>query len=300
MWELFEFIIYIFLISSGVFLIEVFSRWKKLKRKSLFVCFSIIFLILWIVVFYGSFVEPKRLVVNEQFVELPESSGHLLRAVVISDIHVGPYKDSSWVEKVVTNVNELEPDVVFIIGDFIFSKSEQSKMLGPLKNLSAKYGVFAVTGNHDYIGLESEKIVAALNKLGVRVLENESLRLFKDRSLVLSGVSDIWFEGNPYEALKGVLEKDQVVLLSHNPDIVYSSVINKADLVISAHTHGGQVRLPWIGPISPLPTQLGRKYDKGLFSFKDIPLFITSGVSETGSRARLFNPPEIVLLNINY
>ncbi len=300
MWILYDFIILIFLIGTGVFLLEVVSKRKTLKNKTIVVLFAGAFLCCWMLVFYGSFIEPKKLVVNEQDVSISENPIHNIRAAVISDIHVGPYKKARWVDKVVAKTNSLEPDVIFILGDFIFSSSNDVEMLGPLKNLSAKYGVFAVTGNHDYIGKESEKVINALKKLNISVLENTNLRLIENDNLVLAGVSDIWFAGNIYSTLTGVSSEDNVILLTHNPDVVLSSISERADLVLAAHTHGGQIRLPYIGPVAPLPTKLGRKYDKGLFLYNDLKLFITSGVSETGTRARLFNPPEIALLNINY
>ena len=70
------------------------------------------------------------------------------------------------------------------------------------------------------------------------------------------------------------------------------------DLVLSGHTHGGEIRLPFIGPVGPMPTVLPREYDKGYKEYKGIPVFITSGVGSTGTRVRLFNPPEIVVLTI--
>ena len=87
--------------------------------------------------------------------------------------------------------------------------------------------------------------------------------------------------------------------MSHNPDAVLSEItVEKADLVLSGHTHGGQIRLPWLGSISGMPNILGREYDLGLFDYQGTNLLISAGLGETGPRARLFNPPEIILLNL--
>ena len=91
-----------------------------------------------------------------------------------------------------------------------------------------------------------------------------------------------------------------IILIAHNPDAILYSNADRADLVIAGHTHGGQIRLPWIGSIARIPTILGNDYDKGLFEYGDQQLFITSGVSETGPRARLFNPPVISVLTISF
>ena len=86
----------------------------------------------------------------------------------------------------------------------------------------------------------------------------------------------------------------------HNPDPADRAEYNGVDLMISGHTHGGQVRLPFIGPSVPLPTTLGQQYDQGFFPYGKMSLFITSGVGESTVRARLFNPPEIVQLEVVY
>ena len=114
----------------------------------------------------------------------------------------------------------------------------------------------------------------------------------------MAGIDDIWFGGSSKAALDGLTDEDMVILLAHNPDAVLFSETKVADLILSGHTHGGQIRLPLVGSLAHIPTVLGNTYDKGLFSLKDQWLFITSGVGEIGPRARLFNPPEIVLLNI--
>jgi predicted MPP superfamily phosphohydrolase len=88
------------------------------------------------------------------------------------------------------------------------------------------------------------------------------------------------------------------IVLSHTPDIILKNIAS-ADLILSGHTHGGQIRLPGIGAIPEIPTFLGRQYDEGLFNLGDQQLFITRGVGESGTRARLFCPPEISILTID-
>lgn len=273
-------------------------------------------------IFYGSFVEPKSLVVHTQKIDLAKTvpgatatPKEILRAALISDIHVGPYKKDGWVARVVEKINSLKPDVVFIAGDFIYDDAEQAKYLAPLKNLKIPLGVYAVFGNHDYdegrdfgttqAKMRSGTVKTALEAVGVKVLINSGVKLRKGKKdFYLLGLDDLWtFNVGVKEALKTIgyalAMPHPNIVLAHNPDVMMLSELKEADLVLAGHTHGGQIRLPWIGSVPRIPTALGNKYDRGLFNFKDIRLFITNGVSEWGPRARLMTPPEVAMLEIN-
>lgn len=295
----FDFLIYFYLGAIGVYLIHTCPHGKRLPRR----CFSVLLFfalaLSWAVIFYGSFIEPRMLIVNHQEKSLTTQPTETLRAVFFSDLHVGPFKKQDWTRRVVKRVMELQPDVIFISGDFVVTSAQDAKDLAALKGLSAQYGVYAVTGNHDYDANAIEEVIQTLETAGIRVLENEGIDLdVGGKALRIAGVSDIWFEGDLEKTMKNVEDEQRVILLSHNPDIMLKKESRKADLVLSGHTHGGQIRLPWIGPVPALPTRLGRFYDEGWFDFEGAQLFITSGVGESGTRARLFNPPEIVQMNI--
>lgn len=299
MWWMFDVVTFFYLIVVGAFFIETATQWKTIRQKKITLAIMSILGLGWISIFYGSFIEPRALVVREQTIGLSEEPTEILRAVVMSDIHLGPYLGTYWVTRVVETIMAQKPDIIFLPGDFIFHIPEEADMLGPLKELFAPYGVYAVTGNHDYEGDGVRYVIETLERLGVKVLENEQERIqVGEKELVLAGVSDLWYEGSTYEALKEVEMADPVILLSHNPDAVLFEKTSLADLVISGHTHGGQIRLPWLGPLSQIPTQLGQSFDKGIFRYADQWLFISAGVGETGPRARLFNPPEINVLTI--
>ncbi len=296
----FDLVILLFLSVTGVFILHVSTHAEHRKKHPVFLVATIL-LIAWIVVFYGSFIEPKRLVVSEQVVSVSEQDEISLRAVVVADLHVGPYKRTRWAQHVVDRVMSLDPEIIFIPGDFIFSGSDEIQYLDPLKDLSAPHGVFAVTGNHDYTKNADRKVIAKLEELGITVLQNESKKInVAGTEIYIAGINDLWNGANVYNALRDFSDTDNIILLSHNPDVVMFTASKRADLVISGHTHGGQIRLPFIGPVPNLPTELGRAYDQGLFNYEEIQLFITSGVAETGARARLFNPPEINMLTISF
>ncbi len=271
------------------------------KRRRLAGIVVFLFSAAWLTIFFGSFVEPRTLVVRAYEADIGSADGQSVRAAVVSDLHLGPYKGESWTRSVVDRINAEQPDVIFLLGDFVSDRVEAAEGLAPLVDLAAPYGVYAVTGNHEYQSGGAQTIVEKLRALRMTVLQNTSTRLhISGKEVTLVGVDDIWFEGNPYAAMKGLTAEDTVVLLSHNPDIVYSPDAHLADLILAGHTHGGQIRLPILGPIAEIPTALGQVYDKGMFTFEGIPLFITSGLGETGPRARLFNPPEISMVTIKF
>ncbi len=261
--------------------------------------FLLILALSWAIVFYGSFVEPKILTVHTQDISLSTSPTQSLRVVLIGDIHAGPYRGEAWVRTVVEKTMAEQPDLILLVGDFIYDDPSQTVILGPLGDLSAPLGVYAVLGNHDYEGWQPEIITQTLEALHIEVLENESVSI-GITGITLVGISDLWFAADLSKALEGIEEEDNVILLSHNPDVVLDEESRLADLVLSGHTHGGQIRLPWIGSIPPIPDELGRAYDRGFYLYEGLPLFVTAGVGETGPRARLWNPPEISLLTISY
>ncbi|MBI4598863.1 metallophosphoesterase [Candidatus Uhrbacteria bacterium] len=300
-WWHFDAVILFFLVATGMLLVELGKRWMHRRRRPLAVDFAVC-LGAWGVVFYGSFVEPQILLIHEERVTLSDGADRSLRVALVSDIHLGPYRDETWARRIVGAIQATRPDVVLWAGDFIAGKPEEADGLFLLRDLSAPYGVFAVTGNHDYRETEADEVVVKrLEEAGVRVLRNETIHItVGNKDVILAGVDDVWFEGNPNQTLRNLKQEDMVVLLAHNPDVVLSPASRVADLILAGHTHGGQIRLPFLGPVPQIPTALGNEYDRGLFRFDETLLFITSGVGETGPRARLFVPPEIAVLEIAF
>jgi predicted MPP superfamily phosphohydrolase len=288
-----------YLVSVGSFLVHfAITHRAGLHTKKMLALFCLL-LFSWLAVFYGSFIEPRMLIVRESSISLSSSPSQSLRVALIGDIHVGAYRDASWVRQVVDKTKALQSDLILLAGDFVYDDPSQISGLRPLDDLSAPLGVYAVLGNHDYEGWRPEVIAQALSALGIQVLENTSVHLGSS-GITLAGISDLWFASDFPQAMEGITQEETVVLLSHNPDAVLREESRLADLVLSGHTHGGQIRLPFFGSIPPIPDELGRAYDRGFYFYDELPLYVTAGVGETGPRARLFNPPEISLLTISY
>ncbi|MBT6254083.1 metallophosphoesterase [Candidatus Uhrbacteria bacterium] len=301
-WWMFELVIFAFLVGAGALIAELVLSMKLHKKRGLKVVALIVTVIVWSVIFYGSFIEPKMLLVDETQIELDvEGSDGELTVVVVADIHLGPYKKARWAEKVTAQLNEIDADFIVMPGDFIFSKTKDIEMLE--SHGSIELPVYSVLGNHDHEFGDLEYITEKLQGMGMEVLRNRSIDVETvDGSVDVAGIDDIWYTPSLAGAFEGVDSSTPTILVSHNPDVILEDGVRSADLVISGHTHCGQVRLPWIGAVPPLPTKLGHDYDCGVFDFGDAgqKLFITAGVGETGPRARLFNPPTIDILHISY
>jgi predicted MPP superfamily phosphohydrolase len=200
------------------------------------------------VVGYGVLIAPRRFEVSEHQVPLRFLPSALagLRVVHLTDLHVGPLFGRRAVKRVVALANACRPDVVVLTGDFASFRSLRflAGATAELGELHARLGVFACVGNHDHWeGVEA--VCAALRDAGVTVLVNESARLAD--GLWLAGVDDrMSGAADPQKAVQGVPVGAAVVLLSHNPTIL-PEVAGYPWLVLSGHTHGGQIALPILG-----------------------------------------------------
>ena len=284
---------------------------KQIKTKIVRLCFFVFLLLIFIVVQWGSFIEPQLIQTKKTAVDLKLTPRHeTIKIALVSDFHVGRYKKNLFVEKAVNKIIDQKPDLVLIAGDFIMGKETNAQYLYPLKNLAEKYPVFAVTGNHEFnIGKPNDPhyndrsglLRKLFNDWNIFILDNATKKITTEQgSLNITGLPDIWTGQVDFNAAELNLDpRLPKILLVHNPDIILDEHAENYDLVLAAHTHAGQIRLPFIGSLPPLPTKLGRAFDQGLFQLKNNFLYITGGLGETGPRARLLNPPEITIINLD-
>jgi predicted MPP superfamily phosphohydrolase len=279
-----------------------FWRYRRFKRLRPWMRLAVTALLTagWAVLLWGSFVEPRLLAVRHVAVDLRHdrsaAPARTLRLAVLSDTHLGFYKGEAWLASVIERIKKESPDAVLLAGDVV-SSPEGIEQLGPWRGIEPPLGKFAALGNWDY-HVGAVEIRRALGSQGVQTLINRSVEV---GGLRLVGIDSVIY-GRPQwdKALADVEDGEPVVVLAHDPDAALWAAHFGADLTIAGHTHGGQLRLPWRGPVGDVPTRLGRAYDEGLFDFYGSKLLITSGVGESGVRARLFNPPEIILLEVAY
>jgi hypothetical protein len=196
--------------------------------------------------------------------------------------------------------NALEPDVVLLLGDYVHRGARYiAPGIAPFAKLRARDGVYAVLGNHDHWDGQADTL-RALRAAGVESLVNRSVVLRRRGDpLVVAGVGD-WMEDEQRldVALAGRAPGQPRIVMSHNPDYAESlPPSERVDLLVSGHTHGGQVSLPGYGaPL--LPSRYGRKYQQGLVEGPRSKVYVTRGVSTIAPPVRLFCRPEVTAITL--
>lgn len=222
-----------------------------------------------------------------------------LRVAFLADLHHGPGVSLPFVASVVRTTLALQPDLILLGGDYV---GKESKYVGPcfevLAGLSAPLGVFGVLGNHDYWhGLAETK--AGMKAARVEELTNAGVWVERGSSrLRLAGVDDLWC-GSPHlaSALGDAKPDDACVVLSHNPDFAENVRDARVGLVLSGHTHGGQVVVPGYG--SPVvPSRYGQKYLRGLVQAPYTRVYVSRGLGTSGPALRVNSPPELTLMTL--
>jgi uncharacterized protein len=216
----------------------------------------------------------------------------------ISDLHVSPWQGPSIVRKVVKIVNKLNPDYVVITGDFITHYRELIPGCArALQDLKPKFLTLAVLGNHDY-WTDPQYVAGTIEEAGIKMLANANVSSCSGQPVTIVGVDDP-FTGHDdlAAAIKGAPEQDYKILLSHSPDIIKKAAIAGIDLMLSGHTHGGQVCLPIIGAIY-VPSDFGVKYARGWFPEGKMRMYVNRGVGEIYPNVRFFCRREIAIFEI--
>jgi predicted MPP superfamily phosphohydrolase len=250
---------------------------------------------------YGAAVGKGHYQLVEHTITLPRLSPRLhgLRLVQLTDIHVGNFMKQDKLERYVHVVNDLQPDIVALTGDFIGSSPHFiPACAAALGKIEAREGLFACLGNHDY-WVGAHNVADALERAGVRVLRNEAQPLtLKGGSLNIAGVDDPW-RGKPDfdRALSMVEANVPTILLCHQPDLFPAGVHRAVDLMLSGHYHGGQTTLQFMG-MRLSPAHLISEFVEGHYRQGPSQLYVSRGIGITGPPVRLNAPPEITLLHL--
>jgi len=220
-----------------------------------------------------------------------------LRVLLVSDIHCGIFLKPESLAKIIGSLMELEPDLVAISGDIVTGhSSEVNKFLDILAPLSsAPLGTWYCYGNHDYFGGDPEDIRRDLKSIGIGTLKNDSVLLTHgESSFVLGGIDDRILGAPDWEKMSSQHGAPHL-LLAHNPDFFYEAEARRVPLMLSGHTHGGQIRLPGRAPIL---RQSRFCLDEGTFSFRSSLLVVSRGLGSVGLPWRWGADPEAVLIEI--
>jgi len=274
---------------------------KKLRLALLAMVLLIIGLAVW-----SLFIEPNRLVVHQETIQIDNWPKELsdLRIAMIADIHTGgPFINDKKLRQIVEITNQLNPDLIILLGDYMSPNSWHSHRVEPeetaaaLRDLHAPLGVYSVLGNHDW-WYNGGKVRRALEQNRIPVLEDEVAEIkWRNTSFWLVGLADLWTRPQHIgDTIAKVPRGATTIALTHNPDI-FPNIPESVSLVLAAHTHGGQVKIPLIGtPI--VPSDFGEKYTAGHVFENHHHLFVTTGIGTSIFPVRFRVPPEIVLLTV--
>jgi predicted MPP superfamily phosphohydrolase len=241
-----------------------------------------------------------RFAVNDERIWLDAlpSAFHGLRVVQISDIHHGLFLPEEWLSEAVRQTNRLNPDIIALTGDFVtYSRRNIGPAAELLGRLRARYGVFAVLGNHDF-RVDADAITMALRRQRIDVLRNRHVTLwFGGESMYLAGVDDYGYGADLRRAMRGVPREAATVLLAHNPRVIHLASRNNVSLVLSGHTHGGQVNLPLLGTVyGRSPERL--RYKIGWDRMGATQIYVSRGIGTIVLPWRLRCPAEITHLEL--
>lgn len=247
----------------------------------------------------------ERVHADVPLVDLPKELDGL-RVGVLSDFHAGAFTTKEDIDCAVRMVNEEDPHLVALLGDFVDGAyshrpknvEKGSFVFDALGSLKAPLGTYAVLGNHDH-WTDANLVRKKLSMLPVVTLNNQGVTL--DNGLAVVGVDDFW-EGpsDALRALRNIKPESVVLMLSHNPDV---NIQLRGDrlvrLVISGHTHGGQIRVPFVNWAPWVPCSMKYKGSSGLIKETERRwTFITKGIGTFFVPIRLACPPDVAILRL--
>ena len=259
-------------------------------------------LIIFLLILYPVLIEPNILVVKHKKVYLPNlnPAHNGLKIAVLSDFHINQYGVTmKKMKTIVKKTNDEKPDYIFLLGDldsYLIEKYNlnHNELSSIMSELSAKYGVISVLGNHDFGPSVVKPILLNAN---IKVLENQKkIDKINGKNLIIYGLKDLWhFNVIPQKVIKKEDKGNSIIVLSHNPDL-FPDVPSFTSLTLSGHTHGGQICLPFLGGIFT-PSMWEQRFNKGYIVENNKHLYVTSGLGFSAP-VRFGNPPEIVILEL--
>ncbi|MCU9612274.1 metallophosphoesterase [Caldibacillus lycopersici] len=255
--------------------------------------------------YYIKNIEPKWIETTRFTISHPliPQSFHNKKIVQFSDTHLGFHFDLSQFKQVINKISKETPDIIIFSGDLVdnlLTFQEIEETIAILSTLSAPYGKFAVYGNHDHGGWGSEKYQYMMKSSNFSLLQNEaiSIKMNNEEEIILAGIDDAMLGKPDLEKTFRNLPANRFTLcISHAPDIANEVSKYPIQFQISGHTHGGQVQIPFIGPLITPP--YGKNYFEGFYYItEDFTLYVNRGLGTTRLPYRFLSRPEITFFTL--
>lgn len=276
----------------------------KLKAK-IFLTIIFLMIVFSLIYLYAVKIGAKVFVIKEYKIENENiSEGYNnLKIIHMSDIHYGISINKKELEKIVEDINKLEPDIIFFTGDLVddsIDSNTHKEIVEVLSNLEANIGKYAVNGNHDYHYKNWNNLII---ECGFTDLNDTYDLIYKNsyNPIFIAGISDNIYSKKKiedksktiFDFLNSEASQNNVfnILLMHEPDYIDDIDYNKFNLILSGHSHNGQVRLPIIGSL--YTPEGSKKYHEEYYKLNNTDLYISSGIGTTLLPIRLFNRPSI-------
>lgn len=258
--------------------------------------------------YYAREIEPRLLDINRHTIKhplIPKSFDHF-KIVQFSDTHLGFQYTLKQLDKLIDRINRLQPDIVLFTGDLMdepnkFPKSDQ--IIPSLSNIQAPFGKFAIYGNHDHGGYGTDIYRDIMDKSGFTLLQNaaQEIKLLDDSRIHLIGLDDAMLGKPDLETATLDLPSDTYkILLAHEPDMAELAIYEGIHLQLSGHSHGGQVKIPFIGAlITPPYSEL---YYEGFYELGEphspLTLYVNRGLGTTRLPFRFLSKPELTVFTL--
>ncbi len=251
----------------------------------------------------GGYINTRNVVTKKLDINLPKKKSGIskLNAVLVSDIHLSPINGEKFLKNIVDKVNALNPDIIFVAGDLVDDRASHLKKnnIGPaLLKLKSKYGIYACTGNHEYIN-GGDECVDYMKELGLKVLQDSAVKINDDFYIIGRNDRAVkQFDGRSRKSLEEILpdvdKNYPLILMDHTPLGLDEAEKNSIDLQLSGHTHHGQM-FP-----GNLITKMVYEISFGYLKKNNTQYYVSCGAGTWGPPVRIASRSEIVNIKINF